>query len=296
MKILITGSHGFIGSALVSHLEKAQHEVIRLVRKKPGKNEISWNPQNKEIDPLQLEGFDAAIHLAGEGIADGRWTKQKKMRIKESRLSGTGLLCDVFTKLSHPPRVWVSASAVGIYGDRGDNLLNEKSSKGNLFVSDVCHVWEEATTPAKEKGIRVANVRIGVVLSPKGGALAKMLMPFKLGLGGIIGDGSQYMSWISLEDIVRAFEHVINTKDIEGPINFVAPNPVTNRVFTKTLGNVLGRPTIFPMPAFIANLAFGEMAKELLLASTRVEPTALLNSGFQFKQSHLKEALERYLP
>jgi hypothetical protein len=235
------------------------------------------------------------VHLAGENIAAGRWTVEKKARIRDSRVKGTKTLCEALAQLSQPPKVLVSASAIGYYGDRGAELLWENSALGTGFLAEVCQAWEEATRPAMEKGIRVVLLRIGVVLSPAGGALAKMLLPFKLGLGGIIGSGKQYMSWIALDDVVGTIDHVLITDTLQGPVNAVAPHPVTNSEFTKTLRRVLRRPTLFPMPAFAARLAFGEMADELLLASTRVEPKRLIATEYRFRYPELEDALRHLL-
>jgi len=238
---------------------------------------------------------DAVVHLAGENIAAGRWTERQKARIRDSRVKGTRLLCDLLARYSPPPKALVCASAVGYYGDRGDEILKEESASGSDFLSDVCGEWEAATQTAVERGIRVVNLRIGVVLSPLGGALAKMLTPFKLGAGGVIGSGRQYMSWIALDDAVRAFHFALTNQSLHGPVNAVAPNAVTNRDFTRTLGRVLSRPTVFPMPAFAARLAFGEMADALLLASTRVQPARLLAGGFTFRYPDLEGALRHLL-
>jgi hypothetical protein len=242
-----------------------------------------------------LEGLDAIVHLAGEPIASGRWNAIKKARIRDSRVQGTRLLCDALSHVSRPPAALICASAIGYYGDRGDEVLTESSSNGTGFLAEVCRDWEVATEPARQKGIRVVNTRFGVILSTGGGALAKMLTPFKMGVGGIIGSGRQYMSCISIDDCVGAIVHALNTNSLSGPVNVVGPAPVTNRVFTKTLGKILERPTIFPMPAFAARLAFGEMADELLLGSQRVEPKKLLESGYSFRQGDLETALRHVL-
>ncbi len=293
MRILITGSTGLIGSSLVEQLQ--DHEVMRLVRKEPeAKDEIFWKPTEERIDDEALSGFDAVIHLAGEPIV-GRWNEEKKQRIRESRVTGTNLLSEALAQTEEPPDVMICASAIGYYGDRGDERLNESSSSGELFLSGVCEQWEEAADPAREAGIRVAHSRFGVVLSDRGGALAQMLTPFKFCLGGRIGDGEQWMSWVDLEDVVRALEFIIHTEELDGPVNIVAPNPVRNRQFTVSLGDVLGRPTPFPMPAFAARLLFGEMADELLLASSRVQPERLREHGFNFEFPHIKDSLVHIL-
>ena len=294
MRILVTGSSGFIGSALVSSLTAAGHTVTRLVRREPKDGEVLWNPATSSIDAAALEGHDAAVHLAGENIA-GRWTPAKKARIKESRVKGTRLLAETLARLTKAPKVLVSASAIGYYGDRGDAVLREESSSGSGFLAEVAREWEAATQPAALKGMRVVNLRIGVVLSPQGGALAQMLLPFKLGLGGKMGTGRQYMSWIALDELVNIIQHALAAETLKGAVNAVSPKPVTNLEFTKTLGRVLGRPTIFPMPAFAARAAFGEMADELLLGSTRVEPGRLVASGYQFRYPDLEGALRHLL-
>jgi uncharacterized protein (TIGR01777 family) len=297
MKVMISGSGGLIGSALVTHLNQQGDHVVRLVRRGPavpGK-EVVWGPEVGSIDARGVEGLDALVHLAGENIAARRWTAAQKARIRDSRVVGTRLLAETLARLESPPKVWICASAIGFYGDRGDDELDESSGPGTGFLADVCQAWESATVPAQQPGVRVVCLRIGVVLSAAGGALAKMLLPFKLGLGGRIGSGQQYMSWIAVDDAVRAIVHGILTDACAGPINAVAPEPASNAEFTKTLGRVLRRPTIFPMPAFAARLAFGEMADELLLASTRVRPARLSQTGFSFQFPNLEAALRHVL-
>ena len=244
--------------------------------------------------PRELEDFDAVVHLAGEPIT-GKWTPAKKARIRESRVQGTRLLCESLRHLRDRPLVLVSASAIGYYGDRGDDVLDEESPAGTLFLSEVAKAWEAATEPARRGGIRVVNLRIGFVLSKTGGGLATMLSPFKWGIGGHVGSGRQYLSWIAIDDLVGAVSHAILSDELRGPVNAVAPYPVTNREFTKTLGRVLWRPTIFPLPVFAAHLMFGEMADNLLLASARVQPTRLLASGYEFRFPELKGALRHVL-
>jgi uncharacterized protein len=298
MKVLISGSTGLVGSSLCIALTKAGDAITRLVRESPRSRqpEIHWDPQKGTIDAAKLEGFDAVVHLAGESIAAGRWSEKQKGRILESRVRGTALLCETLAKLKNKPEVLVCASAIGIYGDRGDVIVDESSPPGSdMFLVDVCKEWEAATEAASAAGIRVVNLRFGVVLSPKGGALAKMLLPFKLGVGGVVGDGKQYMSWIALDDAVGAIQHVIATDTVRGPVNAVSPQPVTNYEYTKTLGKVLARPTIFPVPAFAARLAFGQMADELLLASTRVKPVKLIETGYPFRYAELEGALRHVL-
>lgn len=296
MKIAITGASGLVGSSLVPFLTTGGHSVARLVRRAPsGSGEIGWDPARGSIDAGALEGLDAVVHLAGDGIADGRWNAEKKRRIRDSRVDGTRLVAGALAGLERKPSVLVCASAIGYYGDRGSELLDERSQRGSLFLSEICEEWERAADAAREAGIRVVHMRLGIVLSPAGGALAKMLTPFKLGVGGKLGSGRQIMSWIAIDDVVGAFHRALTGADLSGPINTVAPNPVSNAVFTKTLGRVLGRPTIAPMPAFAARLAFGQMADELLLASTRVEPRALLEDGFTFDHPELEGALRHVL-
>ncbi|HMD86305.1 MAG TPA: TIGR01777 family oxidoreductase [Terriglobia bacterium] len=296
MRILLTGSSGLIGHALLTFLTADGHKVVCLTRSEtPARGRhISWDPVAGIIDAKDLEDFDAVVHLAGESIV-GRWTPEKKARILESRVKGTRLLCESLAHLRSRPIVLVSASAIGFYGDRGDRVLDEESSAGSLFLSEVAKAWEAATEPARRNGIRVVNLRIGFVLSKAGGGLAAMLLPFKLGIGGRVGSGRQYLSWIAIDDVVGAISHAILSDALHGPVNAVAPDPVTNREFTKTLGRVLWRPTFFPLPAFAARMVMGEMADELLLASTRVEPKRLLASGYEFKFPQLPDALRHVL-
>ncbi|HKB06962.1 MAG TPA: TIGR01777 family oxidoreductase [Candidatus Polarisedimenticolia bacterium] len=297
MRILVSGSTGLVGSALVPRLAAGGHTVVRLVRAKaiPGENGIAWNPATGILEAPALEGFDAVIHLAGESIASGRWTHAKKARIRDSRVVGTALLADRIAGLSRPPGVLLCASAIGFYGHRGDETLREDSAPGKDFLGRVCRDWEAAAEPAARKGVRVVRLRFGVILSPLGGALAKMLTPFRLGLGGPIGDGRQYMSWIAIDDAVDSLLHALTAKLSPGPVNIVSPNPATNAEFTQTLGRVLGRPAFMPMPAFAARLAFGEMADALLLSSQRVAPDRLVASGYAFRYPALEPALRHLL-
>lgn len=296
MKILVSGSTGLIGSALVPFLTTGGHEVLRLVRS-AAKEEgtVRWDPERGEIDADALEGLDGVVHLAGENIASGRWSEEVKRRIRDSRVKGTRLLAATLAARRQPPRALVCASAIGFYGHRGAEVMTESSRAGTGFLSDVCREWEAASQAASDAGIRVVHVRIGVVLSSRGGALAKMLTPFRLGLGGIVGSGQQYMSWIALDDVVGAIHHCLMEESLSGPANAVAPNPVTNREYTKTLGSVLSRPTLLPMPAFAVRLAFGEMGDELLLSSTRVEPRALVAAGYEYRFPELRGALQHLL-
>jgi uncharacterized protein (TIGR01777 family) len=254
---------------------------------------MTWDPENV-VDPASVVGFNAVIHLAGETIV-GRWTDAKKRRIHESRAAGTRNLANALAKAAQKPRVFISASAIGFYGDRGDELLREDSSSGHDFLSAVCRDWEANTQAAAQAGIRTVQTRFGLILSRDGGALPKMLPPFRMGMGGNMGNGRQWWSWIHIEDVVRGILHVMNKDGVQGPVNFVAPNPVTNAVFTKVLAAVLHRPAPFPVPAFAARLAFGQMADELLLGSQRVEPARLLASGYAFTYTDLRQALEKLL-
>ena len=297
MKILVSGSHGLVGKALMKSLTDDGHEVLRLVRHEPifGAPEIWWDSSQGRIDAEHLEGLDVVVHLAGENIASGRWTDEKKRTIRESRVKGTSLLSESLARLSRPPSVFLCASAIGYYGDRDDELLTEQSAPGNDFLAKVCIEWEGATAPAIENGIRTVHTRFGIILDDAGGALAKMLTPFRLGIGGRVGSGKQWMSWVALEDVVSALKFLMGETSTRGPVNFVAPNPVMNAEFTKTLGRVLSRPTLFPIPEFGARLAFGEMADALLLSSQRVEPAVLKSKGFEFRWTTLEAALRSIL-
>ncbi len=295
MHVAITGSSGLVGGELVSLLKTEGHSVTRIVRGMAGEGEVAWHPDREEFDSAPLEGVDAVVHLAGENIAGGRWNKARKQRMRDSRIVGTRLLCEGLAKMKAPPKTLVAASAIGIYGSRGEEVLDESSSTGEGFLPVLCQDWEAAAKAAVDVGMRVVNIRIGLVLSPKGGALTKMLLPFKLGGGGIVGSGKQWWSWISLDDTVGAIHHAIVTESLRGPVNLVAPNSVTNREFTKTLGRVLKRPTIVPLPAFFLRLALGEMAHELLLASDHVKPRALVASGYEFQHPELEVALRHVL-
>jgi uncharacterized protein (TIGR01777 family) len=297
MHVLVSGASGFMGSAMVPTLIAGGHTVTRLVRStpRPGQAEIPWNPVARSIGTPALEGLDAVVHLAGDNIASGRWTAAKKASIRNSRVQGTTVLCEALAQLVKPPKVLLSASAFGYYGDRGETILREESPPGTGFLAEVCQAWEAATAPAAQRGIRVVHLRFGMVLSPAGGALAKMLTPFRLGLGGVIGTGKQYMSWIALDDVLGAIDHALNTEALQGPVNVVAPSAVTNRDFTITLGKVLRRPTWLPLPAFAVRLMFGEMGDALLLASTRVAPARLVASGYTFQYPELEQALQHLL-
>lgn len=297
MNIAVTGASGLVGSALVSFLTSEGHRVVRLVRSLPRAQaeEVQWDPERGLREPALLEGLDAVVHLAGANIAEGRWTPERKRLIRKSRVAGTRNLTETLLRLSAPPQVLLCASAIGYYGDREDEVLGEESAAGTGFLAEVCKEWEKATHLAEERGVRVIHARLGIVLAAHGGALAKMLPPFRFGLGGVLGDGSQYMSWIALDDVVGALHQVLLSEQLSGAVNIVAPNAVTNREFTKTLGRILRRPTWLPFPAFAARLMFGEMADALLLASTRVEPRQLLATGYTFRYGFLDAALRHVL-
>jgi uncharacterized protein len=292
-RILVSGVSGPIGKALLPELRKRGH-VIRLVRGRVmGNDEISWNPA-QALPPEQVAGFDVVIHLAGETIV-GRWNAAKKARIRDSRVQGTRNLVEGLLNATQRPRVFVCASAIGYYGNRGDETLREDSPSSSDFLAEVCREWETATQPATNAGIRTVNTRFGVILSRDGGALPKMLPPFRMGVGGRIGNGRQWMSWVHVADVVGAIEHALDNPSVTGPVNVVGPNPAMNAEFTRTLARALHRPAIFPMPAFAARLAFGEMGDALLLASQRVEPAKLVESGYQFRFPRLESALENIL-
>lgn len=281
MNILLSGSSGLIGSELKKNLENDGHQVT---------------PLSRDFDnPINFEGIDAVIHLAGENIAQGRWTKAKKSEIKNSRINGTKKLSDQLATSPHKPSIFISSSATGFYGDRSDDILDEESSQGAGFLPEVCVLWEKATKSAEQAGIRTIHIRTGVVLTKKGGALKKMLPPFLLGGGGILGNGKQYMSWISLKDEINAILFILNNNEISGAVNLTAPNPVNNKEFTKILGKTIKKPTILPLPGFAARLLFGEMAEAILLTGNRVLPNKLLNAGFNFTHPTLDKALESIL-
>ena len=296
MKILNSGSHGLVGSALTNSLKVDGHDVFALVRRAPDDDtEVEWYPERGSLALARLEGMDAVVHLAGESIAEGRWTNERKRSIRESRVKGTTVLSEALANLKHLPQTLLCASAIGYYGDRGDEVLAEQSAPGNDFLANVCIEWERATESAREKGIRVVNLRFGIISSVAGGALAKMLPPFRMGAGGRIGSGKQWMSWIALDDVVGVIKFALTSDALRGPVNVVAPNPVTNAEFTKTLGKVLSRPTIFPIPAFGVRLAFGEMADALLLSSQRVVPARLRDWDYSFKYLQLGGAIRDIL-
>ncbi|MCL5019639.1 MAG: TIGR01777 family oxidoreductase [Patescibacteria group bacterium] len=297
LRILVSGSSGLIGSSLVPFLTSQGHTVLRLVRSKSMEDNSSlyWDPIHEIINLSEFEGLDAVVHLAGENIAGGKWTDIQKKRIYESRIKGTRFLCKSLARLTNPPGVLLCASAIGYYGNRGDEILDENSVRGTGFLSDVCHAWEMATEPAIQKGIRTVNLRFGIILSSSGGTLAKMLLPFKMGLGGVLGSGRQFMSWISITDVINSIHYSILNTAIKGPVNIVAPYPLTNREFTKILGSVLNRPTLFSIPAFILRFVFGEMADELMLTSQRIVPAKLKTTGYTFQYPELEGALKHLL-
>ena len=293
-KVLISGSSGLIGAALVRQLASQGWQVTRLTRTNAsGANQVSWDP-SKPMLPESVSGFDAVIHLAGESIAE-RWTKARKQAIRDSRVGGTRNISEALARSAKRPALLLAASAIGFYGDRGDEVLVEQSSAGRGFLAEVCRDWEIATQAAAKAGIRTVQARFGVVLARSGGALAKMLTPFRLGVGGNLGSGGQWWSWVALDDVIGAIEHILKADTLEGPVNVVSPNPVTNREFTKSLASALSRPAVFPMPAFAARMALGSMADELLLASQRVDPAKLRSSGYRFQYTDLRPALEAIL-
>ncbi|MEZ6060887.1 MAG: TIGR01777 family oxidoreductase [Planctomycetaceae bacterium] len=291
--VAITGASGMVGGELSKNLASEGRKVVAITRGESGAYEdsIRWDPNSGLINPGRLESVDAVVHLAGENIAGGRWNEKRKAKIRNSRVQGTRSLVQSIAAVQQRPKVLVCASAIGYYGDRGDEKLTESSDAGSGFLADVCRQWETEAMAAEKLDVRVVCVRIGVVLSPRGGALAKMLLPFRLGVGGVVGSGRQYMSWIGLADLARAVTYCVDNDSIAGPVNAVTPGAVTNGEFTRTLGKVLHRPTVFPLPGFAARLVLGEMADELLLASTRVIPERLQRSGFQFDHGDLEECL-----
>jgi uncharacterized protein len=293
MNILVTGASGLIGSAASMALSTGGHRVIAL-RRAAGGSGPTWQPEKGEINLAPASPIDAVLHLAGEGIAQ-RWTPAVKQRIRDSRVAATRLLCEALVKLPQPPKALVCASATGFYGSRGDEWLDESSAPGSGFLADICQEWEAATAPAVKAGIRVVHLRFGIVLAKEGGALAKMLPAFKLGLGGRLGDGRAWWSWIAIDDLVKVIRLALMDDSLSGPVNAVAPNSVTNAEFTRTLGHVLRRPAILPLPRFIIETVFGEMGREALLASARVRPERLRQQGFQFHHGEIEPALREVL-
>lgn len=300
MRIAITGSSGLIGSALLARFEQEGHAVTRLVRatgvRDPRRRTAVWIPPSGMIDRTGLEAHDVVVHLAGEDIAGGRWTPARKQTIRESRIHGTRLLCETLATLTQKPRVLITASGIGYYGNhQPDHRLDESSPRGTGFLADLVRDWEQATTVAATAGIRVVHTRFGIVLSPRGGALSKMLLPFKLGLGGKVGSGRQVMSWVALDDVSSVMLHIIEHQTLSGPVNVVSPNAVTNADFTRALGRALARPTMLPLPAFAARLLFGEMADALLLGGARVLPKRLEDSAYHFAYPRVEQALAHLL-
>ncbi|HEV2281538.1 MAG TPA: TIGR01777 family oxidoreductase [bacterium] len=295
MRVVITGSHGLIGSAVTSALRARGDQVVRLVRGEAGgADEIAWQPDGGRIDAARLEGIDAAVHLAGASLAS-RWTPEQKQAIRKSRLLGTGLVARALAGLAGRPRVLVSASAVGYYGNRGDEVLTEASEPGTGFLADVCREWEAAADPARRAGIRVAHPRFGVALAGSGGILAKIVPIFKLGAGGPLGHGRQYLPWVAIDDAVDAVLLALDRAELDGPVNVVAPHAVTNREFTAALGHAIGRPAVIPVPAAALRALFGEMADEALMVSQRVEPARLAGAGYAFRFAELEPALRHVL-
>ncbi len=297
MKILISGASGLVGKHLIPTLKAKGHEVYKLVRKTPkGFDEIQWDAEEgfSEMEQAKLENFDAVVHLAGDNVASENWSDEKKRKIRDSRVVGTRVLVDALRRAKNPPKIFVSASAVGFYGDRKDEILTEDSQQGKGFLTDVCTAWEDEIERA-ELYARVVFLRIGVVLAKDGGALEKMLTPFKFGVGGTVGSGKQWMSWIALDDLIKLIHFVLENESLRGAVNAVAPNPVTNAEFTETLGKVLHRPTVLPVPEFAIKLLFGEMGKTLLLQGARVLPKKLQDAGFEFEFTNLEDAMKEVL-
>jgi hypothetical protein len=298
MKILITGATGLVGTALSPILAAKGHEVFKLVRKAPtSAGEIRWDPESavSEGDLEKFAGFDAVVHLAGDNVASENWNDEKKRRIRDSRTVGTKNLVDALRKCGKPPKSFIAASAVGFYGNRGDEILTEDSDTGEGFLPEVSRDWESEIRKAGDFGARVVMLRIGIILAKDGGALEKMLTPFKFGVGGVVGSGKQYMSWVTLDDVVNAFVFAIENEELRGPVNLTAPNPVTNEEFTKALGEVLNRPTIIPVPEIAIKLLYGEMGETLVLGGNRVLPKRLEGAGFEFGETDVRKALRKVL-
>jgi uncharacterized protein (TIGR01777 family) len=289
MRIATTGASGLIGSALVPALESDGHEVVRLVRREAhGPDEASWDPETGSVDTAALAGVDVVVHLAGETIGQ-RWTNATKQRVLESRVEGTRVIAEAVAALDPAP-VLLCASAIGYYGNRGDEIVTESSPRGSGFLADVVEAWEQAARPARDAGARVAHLRQGIVLSRDGGALQRLLTPFKLGVGGRVGSGRQWWSWVGLDDVVGAYRFALET-ELEGPVNVTSPNPATNAEFVKAVGRALGRPAVLPLPSFAVSAAFGQMGREMLLEGQRVLPERLTQAGFTFAHPALDEAL-----
>ena len=296
LRVAISGASGLVGSAVADSLRADGHHVERLVRRRgAAADEIYWDPLHGTIEGGKLDGIDGVVHLAGENLAARPWTARQRERLRESRVAGTRLISETLASVPHPPTVLVNASAIGFYGDRGEEELGEDSGPGTGFLAELCRAWEEATAPAEQAGIRVVKLRIGVVISERGGVLPRMMTPFRLGIGGRIGDGRQYMSWIGLADLTRIVRRALVDSELRGPLNAVAPQPVTGAEFARILGRVLGRPALLPVPAFVIRGLLREMGRELLLASTRVLPRKLLEAGFRFDHADLEQALRHTL-
>lgn len=297
--ILLSGATGLVGSALQTSLQDGKHTIRQLVRHPvhPDTPNVSWDPASGKLESEKLEGLTAAVHLAGEPIAARRWRPEQKKRIRDSRVDGTRLLAESLARAKEKPQVLVCASAIGFYGARGDEALTEQSKPGEGFLAEVTQDWEAAADPARDAGIRVVHLRLGVVLSPKGGALAKMLTPFRLGLGGPLGDGTPWMSWVTLADVVNVLRLAVERETMAGPYNLTAPNPVRNRDFAKALGQAVHRPAVLPLPAFAIRTLLGEMGETLLLHSAKVLPERLTETeGFTFQHPELLPALQEMLP
>ncbi len=296
MRVAIAGASGLVGQALVSHFNKDDIDTLRLVRgAEAGPGTAPWDPAAGKLDAHVLTNCDAIVNLAGESVADGSWSAARKRRILESRIQSTRTICEALGRMKHPPKVLVSASAIGYYGNQGARWVEEEDPVGTGFLAEVCRQWEAEALQAEQYGVRVVRLRIGIVLTTKGGALAKMLPPFRLGLGGPLGGGEQYMSWITLNDLIRTIRWCISRQDIRGAVNAVTPHPVTNREFTRTLASAVHRPAFFTAPAFVLRGVMGEMADEMLLGSTRVRPTVLKNEDFEYQHENLPDALNAIL-
>lgn len=294
MKVLITGASGLVGTELQKSLAEKDYEMLLASRKEPvDEHHIQWSIEEGFAEPEKLEGIDAVVHLAGENVSGLRWTEDKKKAIRDSRVLGTRNVVDAISKLKNKPKVFVASSAIGFYGERGDEEITESSAAGDTFLAEVSKAWEAESRRAEDAGIRTVLLRTGIVLSKDGGALSTMLLPFKLGVGGVVGSGKQWMSWISMDDEIAVINYVIENENIRGAVNAVSPNPVTNHDFTKTLGEVLYRPTFLPLPEFAVSMVFGEMGDALLLASSKVMPKRLQDAGFEFKYTDLKSAIEK---
>lgn len=293
MKIVISGSSGLLGKRLTAFLSTGGHQIVKLVRNKDQvtENSVFWNPAAGQVETDRLENADAFIHLSGENVGSGYWTQTKKRRIKNSRIDSTRLLSQTISNLKFPPKIFLSASAVGFYGDRGEEILTEQSSKGSGFFPEVCEQWEKEAQQADPSKTRVVNMRFGIILDPAGGTLAKLYLPTKLGLGAVFGNGKQFMPWIAIDDVLYAINFILNNPNISGAVNLAAPNPVNNRQFTKTLARVLKRPALFSIPAAVLKLALREMATEMLLSGARVQPAVLQQNGYEFKFPDLEKAL-----